>query len=496
MDEQRNDFASIIENIDPYSMIRDVIYNLWVILIGALAVALIVNMSVRSNYQRTYSTSATFVVSAKTSSNYAYSNLSAATTMATSVSNMLNSNMLQKMVCRDLGMPTFNATAKASVVSDTNLMTLRVTSDTPENAYRIIRSIMNNTSNLTQYVTGDLVLEVLQEPSVPTGADGSFTGLRQSMRAFVLAAIALTALFMLLSYRKDTIKSEKDLSTKLDASSLGMVYYENKYVSLQDFLKRKEKSVLVTEVTTSFGMVERYKKIAANITAQARKRDARVLLVTSVWEHEGKSTVSANIALTLAQQNYKVLLIDGDMRRPTLNKLFLDKKEKLSGSLGALLAGEVELKDALRRDEKRNIYMLLNEHSYQNSTDIVSSTVMKELLEASKETFDYIVIDSPPMSLMADAEVLANLADISLLVVNYDMVLAKDLNDAIDSLRDCRAEFTGCILNKVHVLPGGGSTTGGYGGYGGYGRYGRYGRYGHYGTYGKYGHYGNDNQNT
>ena len=112
---------------------------------------------------------------------------------------------------------------------------------------------------------------------------------------------------------------------------------------------------------------------------------------------------------------------------------------------------------------------------------------MAKLLDVVKKYFDFIIVDSPPMSLMADAEVFADLCDMSVLVVNYDMVLAQDLNDAIDSLRDCRGSFAGCILNMVRTLPGSRRVIGGYGGYGRYGSYGRYGRYGKYGSYGRYG---------
>ena len=108
---------------------------------------------------------------------------------------------------------------------------------------------------------------------------------------------------------------------------------------------------------------------------------------------------------------------------------------------------------------------------------------MARLVGSAKAHFDFIIIDSPPMSLMADAEVLANLSEMSVLVITYDSVLAQDLNDAIDSLRDCRADFAGCILNDVRTLPGERRTIGGYGGYG---RYGKYGKYGHYGEYGSY----------
>ena len=149
--------------------------------------------------------------------------------------------------------------------------------------------------------------------------------------------------------------------------------------------------------------------------------------------------------------------------------------------------GKASMGEALKFDKGRGVHLLMNDHNFVNSTDIVSSEYMTRLIDVVKNYFDFIVIDSPPMSLMADAEVLADMSDMSILVVNYDMVLAQDLNDAIDSLRDCRAEFAGCILNMVRTLPGSRRVIGGYGGYGRYGSYGRYGRYGKYGSYGKYG---------
>ena len=152
-------------------------------------------------------------------------------------------------------------------------------------------------------------------------------------------------------------------------------------------------------------------------------------------------------------QSNDVLLIDGDMRRPTLNSLFLDKDEGSDEtSLAKLLMGETSMKRAMRYDEKRGVYLLLlNYKNYPNSTDIVSKDTTAQLIDAARNTFDYIIIDTPPMSLMADAEVLAGLADMSILVVSYDLVYAQDLNDAIDSLKDCRAQFAGCILKRPNI---------------------------------------------
>ena len=196
MNESRQNFTTILDKLDLYSMVRDALRNLWVIVLGALAAAMIVNMSVRADFRSTYSTTATFVVTSKTTSNYAYSNLSAASTMAKSFTNILNSNLLKKKVCQDLGMSSFRATTRAKVINGTNLMTLTVTADTPENTYRITRSIMSNVSDLTQFVSGDMVMEILQDPAVPTKADTSFSASSQTRRAFILSFLIITAFFM------------------------------------------------------------------------------------------------------------------------------------------------------------------------------------------------------------------------------------------------------------------------------------------------------------
>lgn len=487
--ETKKNGSALLDRIDLYSILRDVLRNLWAIILGAVAVAMIVNMITHSRAENTYSTKATFVITSRTTGNYAYNNLSAASTMAESFYNILNSSLLEKKVCRDLGVSSFDAKMSAAVVKDTNLLTLSVTSDTPWNAYRITRSVMKNMSELTVHVSSDMVMEVLQDPAVPTRPDLTSAVTRgQMVKAAVISGLVLSLAFAYLSFRKDTVKNEADLVDKLDADNLGLMYNRGAR-TFRELFEKKKRKLLITEPTAGFEFVERFKKIAAQITARADKEGAKVFVVTSVREHEGKSTVSANLALSLAGRSDRVLLIDGDLRRPTLHSIFADNAE------GAAVPSDVlenvgEYRKYVFHDEKRGVDMLLSCRNYSNSTDLISSEAMAQLIEAARRDHDYVVIDTPPMSLMADAEVLAGLGDMSILVVGYDNVPAEDINDAIDTLRECRAKFAGCILNRVKTLPGEKRTVVGYGGYGRYGRYGRYGKYGRYGRYGNYGNYG------
>ena len=487
--ESKANNGSILDKINVYSILRDIFRSLWAIALGAAAVAMIANLYAHTKMESTYSTKATLVITSRTSGNYAYNNLNAASTMATSCSNVLNSSLLRRKVCEDLGVDSFSAKMSAKVIPDTNLMTLSVTSDTPWNTYRITRSVMKNMEELTTHISSDMVMEVLQDPAVPTRPDYAASPRRQMVKYGLMAAAALTALFAYLSYKKDTVKSEEDLEDKLDARSMGELYAYGSGIKL--FRKKSKKKLLITELTAGFEFVERFKKLAARFASEADKSGAKVILLTSVREHEGKTTVAANIALALARKSDKVLLMDCDMRRPTLSSLLLEQGEKPEVSLSDVLEGYAELEEALIHDENRGLYLLLNAHGSTNSTDLVSSEKMQRLIDEVRYQYDYVVIDTPPMSLMADAEVLANLSDLSALVVKYDLVSARDINDAIDALRVCRAEFAGCVLNQIRCLPFERKAVIGYGGYGRYGKYGRYGRYGKYGKYGKYGNYGN-----
>ena len=123
-------------------------------MLGAAASAMIGHIVANEQYYFTYTTSATFVVSSRGSDNNVYNNLSSAQTLAAAFSNVLNSSIVKKKVCEDLGLSEFSAQVGAEVISETNLLVLTVTADTSEMAYRIIRSIMENYTSVFQSEIG------------------------------------------------------------------------------------------------------------------------------------------------------------------------------------------------------------------------------------------------------------------------------------------------------------------------------------------------------
>lgn len=468
-------------NFDFYSLLTDVIRNLWAAFLGALAIVLVMDLFTTVGTGKTYSTKATFVVTSRAYSTNVYSNLRAAENMAGTLTNILNSDVLKKEVCKDIGMERFDATVRASVINETNLLELYVSSDTPLKTFQIIRSIMDNYGELTKYVNQNTIMQVLEEPSVPMHADTGVRNMNRLKKVFMLAFGLITLLFAYLSYKHDTIKSEFDLNSKLDAKAIGVIDHEGRSLF-------KRKRPLVNDVEVSFTFVEQYKKVVARLVTVAEQTESKAIMITSVSEHEGKSNVAANIAFTLAKQNYRTILIDLDLRRPTQTKQ-LELEDDIKFDVVDLISGKAAFKDAVI--EQDGLYILAAKKNYSHSTEIVTTKNMKSLLNRLKGVVDYIIIDTPPMGVLGDAEAIADMADLSVLVVQYNRMLAEDLNDAIDTLNNAKSDFGGTILNNLHIMAGTHNATvsGGYGRYGKYGNYGKYGRYGRYGRYGNYGHY-------
>ena len=455
-------------NLNPYSLVSDVLKSLWAIVLGAIAITLAADLYMTYFTPKTYTTKATFVVTSKEYSSYTYSNLSAAQNMAGTLQNILNSDILKKEVCKDLGLDSFDANVRASVINETNLLELYVTSNTPLLTFQMMHSIMNNYQDLTQYVNSDAIMQVLEEPSVPINPSTGVRNIAKLEQIFVLSFFALVLLFLYMSYRNDTIKSEEDLSDKLDAKPLGAIRYENKKLFAKD-----KKDPLVSDVDASFGFTEQHKKVASRVVNAANEHGARSIMITSVSEHEGKSNVAANLALTLAKQKYKVLLIDMDLRRPVQYRLFgiQDVKE-----YPELIHKAAELNHAIVK--KDGVRLLLSKEEHGNSAELIADPAMAAIVNQAKKFYDFVIIDTPPMGLVSDAEAIADFADMSVMVVKYNCVQAKDINDTIDQLNMANAYFAGVILNELREMRS--TAIAGYGDYGKYGRYGKYGKYGHY----------------
>lgn len=459
---------------DPLVIVIDVAKRILVIILAAIIAGVSGFIWAQSKYEPIYRTDITMVVTARGSSTTVYSNLSSTTNLAGVFTELLNSSVLRKNILSEIGADAFDGTINASAVPETNLVNISVTASDPRTTFLVANAIIRHHETVTYQVLDNISLEVLKAPTVPTAPRNSADAEGTMKKFALLAAVACTALVAFMSFSRNAVRSSHEAREKLDCRCLGELPHEKKYKTLGSALRRKKTSVLVSSPLTSFGFVENVNKLRRRVEQQMG--ESKVLMVTSLLENEGKSTVAVNLALALAQKHERVLLIDADLRKPACHRI-LDRKD-VSCGLDDILSGKANLSDAIIRDRERNLFLILDKTGINRPGELIDSPRMQALLNWARTEFDYIILDLPPVSAAPDAEAMTQLCDASIMVVRQNTAVAPAINKAIGSLEKGKAKLLGCVMNNVWataVFSGGGH---GYG-------YGRYGKYGHYGYYGR-----------
>ena len=219
-------------------------------------------------------------------------------------------------------------------------------------------------------------------------------------------------------------------------------------------------SKLIMENDSKSPASEAYRMLRTNIQFSSISREIKVVAVTSSIPGEGKSTTSCNYALSLAETGKKVLLIDCDLRKPTVHRRF-----KISNSAGLtnVLLGEASSESAICLINN-GLSVLPAGTLPPNPAEVVGSQRMKDFLHEMENRYDYIVIDTPPVLAVTDGQIVSSIADGVLLVVESKKTPKDSVLKAKDLLQNVNANILGIILNKCEI-----SNKRGYGYYYGYG---------------------------
>jgi succinoglycan biosynthesis transport protein ExoP len=272
--------------------------------------------------------------------------------------------------------------------------------------------------------------EVPQSPFLPRRErDISLAGLTG-----LFLAVGLVFFF---EYLDNRIKSPQELRATLNVAFLGMV------PAVPD-----QHQALITEgVPANFA--ESIRSIRTNVLFSSAEEGAHIIVVTSAGPGEGKSVVSSNLAVSLAQAGQRVLLIDADMRRPRVHEIFDLPQEP---GLSNLLVGDCKPSEAVRKWKAVNGLCVLSAGMIPpNPAELLGSKRFEEYISTLGEHFDWVLVDSPPVLAVADAAVVANGASGVVFVVGADQTSRQAAREAIHQLQSAHARVIGAVLNRVDL---------------------------------------------
>ena len=433
--------------------VRQVVKNWWVVLAFTLVAFLGMTSASMLTYVPEYTSTATLAIRIKGEDTY--SSLAEAIQMTAVFAEVFQSDVLCDAIAGSVG-EEVQATVSCVQVPETNLLTLSVTSSSSREAYLLIQSALQNYEEVSTSVFSDAMLQLVQEPSVPESPSNTSTFIKHRAFVALVAGIGSVLLVVAIYLARNTVKTAGQAPMLLDGPILGTIPFERKR-RVKTRSGRLVPALVLTSPLVSMAFAEANRRAATRLEDHLAQKGFKAVLVASVGEDEGKSTVASNLAIALAERGKRVLLIDGDLHKPALQRIFGMPDSTQPSFSDYVLNGEFDSHLVFNRNT--GVYELFQDKALSDPATVLRSDLLTEAMGQLRRWFDYIFVDCPPVAASADAELWMRQVDTVCLVVRQDRFDVRIINDTADVAWNIAKDFSGFVLNvfnDANALPSGG----------------------------------------
>ena len=341
-----------------------------------------------------------------------------------------------------------NKKIKVSSVTGTQVLKITITDESAENAKNIVTEIGNVFKEEVQSIYNMNNVKIIEEAEV--SSNPSNINHIKDIIIFEILGIFLSCGIVLVIYLIDTtIKDEKDIENEIGVASLGMIPLYKEEVD-------GERRELLSFENSKSPITECFRTLRTNLVFARNNKNLKNILVLSSFSSEGKSYVTANLAMSFAKTNKKVIIIDADMRKGRQHTIFDVKNSKgLSNCLANISEFDStsikQIAKYVKNTEYPNVHLITSGTRPANPLELISSDKMIELISILDKIYDYVIIDGTPTNIVSDSIALSKYVDATVLVAEYKKTKVEAINKVKKAIENVGGAITGVILNKCPV---------------------------------------------
>ena len=454
--EKRDNDGDEIE-IDLRALLYMLWSRLWLILsLGIMGACLAAVISQNILVPQYSASTQIYILNKQDQSAVTYNDLQSGAQLTKDYMQLIKSRTVLKQAIADLNLELtpeqLASKIDVSAVSETRIITITLTDADPYKAAEMANRIREISSKQIQEVMDIEAVSLVDAadiPSSPTSPD-----FRKNILLGGLAMSAITIFCLILVFLlNDKIKTSEDVGEKLSLNVLGSIPQFNRKnrkkkkpkSSRREDADKEENNIIPGKIKDDIPVSEAYNTLRSNI--QFCGKHIKVISVTSCLSGEGKSSVSMQMAVSMADIGKRVLFIDADLRKPASSKQI--KIDRGIPGLTQYLSGMCETREVLLKTNRKNMNMIHSGPVPANPSELLENGRLEELLDEVKSQYDYIIIDTPPLVPVIDSAIISNICDRIIMVIECNRISCRLAASVTKQLNKTNCRILGVILNKV-----------------------------------------------
>lgn len=418
-------------------IIKDILQR-WILIVAVMIVfGSVFDFMKTVTYVPQYGTSMTATLSGGEDT---FKNIDKVQSYVNTLDYLMNSNNAKSYVKKK--MPISKTTYKAEVtLKQANVVKIKVTADTKREAYFSIKLLNDWYKENTERYSFPYNITVLKESKFSTKPVNPNSHIKNFLIGAVGSGFVLSCLLGLYFFLRDTIKSEEEVENKLDTRLYAKLPFEVK--KRED--ARNKKAILITSLKTSFFFRESMNKLRSKVEASSDKHGYKSFMITSAYENEGKSSVAANLALALAKNGHKVVLVDADFNKPAVFKIFdLDGSKSLNKAIEGTSSWSSQV-----ISDRSGLDLLPCSQDSLKSEILTNSKKLDEIMKELREEYDFVIVDTCPAYLLNEPMAMNELVDATLFIVRQDYATSDVINETVKRLTYVKDNVLGVVFKNV-----------------------------------------------